>query len=328
MVTFNIGAYTLKPFNIDTKEVMDYYFSFVKIELSDYTFSANFIWLANASGFYSIINDTFCLFILNGNELSMLLPPIGKRENVNDAIVNCFEIMNTHNSHPAYSKIDYVCESLLENFVDYLEEGTVIFEILENYLVEKKLVDYVYLTDDLINLKGNAYHTKRNEINKFKKVNQNPEIEIFEPAKHIDEALALFNRWVSHRLKYLPIEEVDNFLDGINFEKNAIKSIFRYYDKLNLIGVVLKIDGVMAGFTFGEKLNENTASILVEKTDFEILGSAQFIFREFCKVLYEQYNVEFINVGDDMGFENLKKVKLSYRPSKLVPKYTIYQKQW
>jgi hypothetical protein len=29
-----------------------------------------------------------------------------------------------------------------------------------------------------------------------------------------------------------------------------------------------------------------------------------------------------------MGFENLKKVKMSYRPYKLVPKYTIYQKQW
>jgi hypothetical protein len=27
-----------------------------------------------------------------------------------------------------------------------------------------------------------------------------------------------------------------------------------------------------------------------------------------------------------MGFENLKKVKMSYRPNKLVPKYTIYQK--
>jgi hypothetical protein len=27
-----------------------------------------------------------------------------------------------------------------------------------------------------------------------------------------------------------------------------------------------------------------------------------------------------------MGFENLKKVKMSYRPKKLVPKYTIYQK--
>ncbi|MCJ7764990.1 MAG: hypothetical protein MUP09_03520 [Thiovulaceae bacterium] len=31
-------------------------------------------------------------------------------------------------------------------------------------------------------------------------------------------------------------------------------------------------------------------------------------------------------VGDNMGFEDLRKVKISYRPFKLVPKYTIYQK--
>jgi hypothetical protein len=43
-------------------------------------------------------------------------------------------------------------------------------------------------------------------------------------------------------------------------------------------------------------------------------------------MLKEHYGVTYINVGDDMGFENLRKVKMSYRPFKLVPKYTIYQK--
>jgi hypothetical protein len=68
------------------------------------------------------------------------------------------------------------------------------------------------------------------------------------------------------------------------------------------------------------------ASVIIEKTDFEVLGCAQFIFREFCKILKDKFNSEYINVGDDMGFENLKKVKMSYRPSRLIPKYTIYQK--
>jgi hypothetical protein len=43
-------------------------------------------------------------------------------------------------------------------------------------------------------------------------------------------------------------------------------------------------------------------------------------------VLRDKYSVDYINVGDDMGFENLKKVKMSYRPEKLITKYTIYQK--
>lgn len=197
---------------------------------------------------------------------------------------------------------------------------------MENFIVEKKLVDYIYLTDDLIELKGNNYHTKRNEINKFKKAYPDIAIEILDPKTHSNEIIELLNRWIANRLKYMPKDQTEQFLDGISHERFAIKRILKHYEELNLIGIVLKIGGEMAGFTVGEKLSEKTASILIEKTDFEILGSAQFIFREFCKVLKNSYNCEFINVGDDMGFENLKKVKLSYRPHKLATKYTIYQK--
>jgi len=87
------------------------------------------------------------------------------------------------------------------------------------------------------------------------------------------------------------------------------------------------MEGEVAGFTVGELICNDTASIIVEKTDFEILGSAQYIFREFCKDIKTKYpNCHWINVGDDMGFENLRKVKMSYRPAQLIPKYTIYQK--
>jgi hypothetical protein len=124
----------------------------------------------------------------------------------------------------------------------------------------------------------------------------------------------------------MPKEEVEVFMDGIYFERFAIKRLINDYNNLEIIGLVIYIDDEIKGFTVGERINENTASVIIEKTDFEILGCAQFIFREFTKILKEKYNSEYINVGDDMGFENLKKVKMSYRPKKLVPKYTIYQK--
>jgi hypothetical protein len=255
----------------------------------------------------------------------MLLPPLGKQENRDEAIVKCFELMNINNSADNLSRIDFVDESYMKDFIHDVEELE-IYEILENYLVEKKLADYVYNIDDLIELKGNNYHTKRNEINKFKKVYPNFEVELLEPKTHEDDIIELFNRWVINRMKYMPKVEIDQFLDGLNYERFAIKRLIKYFAKLELIGIVLKIDGKMAGFTIGEKLNETTSTILIEKTEFEILGSAQFIFREFCKVLKDEHKTIFINAGDDMGFENLKKVKLSYRPTQLLPKYSIYQK--
>ena len=328
MINFYVKRFNLKPFTLDAKWEMDRYLQEVVTEISDYTFASNFIWLSSSSGFYGIINNTFCLFVLNGGSLSMLLPPLGKKEFINDAIIQCFEVMNAVNEHdPAASKIDYVCESLLADFVNFLEPGTEIFEILQDYVVERKLVDYVYNIDDLIDLRGNAYQTKRNEINKFKKIYTGFTVEVLDPKAHREDSMGLFHRWVANRLKYMPKEDTEYFFDGISYESFALKRMFGQYKELGLLGIVLKINEVVAGFTIGERLNEQTASIIVEKTDFEILGSAQFIFREFCKTFKAEHGCSLVNVGDDMGFENLRKVKLSYRPTQLIPKYTIYQKQ-
>jgi hypothetical protein len=326
MSTLTIGNYTLKHFDLGAKEQMDHYLELINLDIRDYTFACNYIWLSTASGFYAIINDTFCFFILTSGELSMLLPPLGTKEKTYDAMRRCFEIMNTHNSSIQYSKIEYVHENILEGFVNYLEEGTVIYDMLKDYVIEKKLVDYIYKVDDLIELKGDPYKSKRNEINKFKKVYQNHKVEILDIEKHKDGVLQLFNKWVKDRTLYMPKEEVETFLDGIYFERFAIKRLLNDYNKLDVVGMVLYIDEQIKGFTVGEKINETTSSVILEKTDFEVLGCAQFIFREFTKYLKELYGSSYINVGDDMGFENLKKVKMSYRPDKLIPKYTIYQK--
>lgn len=326
MPNFSILDHKLLHFDMLAKEQMEHYLSLLSVDISDYTFAANYIWLANINAFYSVINDTFCLFLLSDGELSMLLPPLGKGEQVYDAMLRCFEIMNENNTMRNYSRIDYVYEPLLEGFVNYLEEGTLIYHSLEEYLIEKGLVDYVYRADDLIDLRGNAYHTKRNEINKFIKAYPDYEIVMLDSQIHGDSIEFLFNKWVSDRVKYMPKGEVAQFVSGIYQEQLAIKRMLRHYEQLNLIGIVLFISGELKGFTVGERVNQDTAAIIIEKTDFEVLGCAQFIFKEFCKILKDTFQSQYINVGDDMGFENLKKVKMSYRPAKLIPKYTIYQR--
>lgn len=326
MANLTVNKQTLKPFTLHSKPVMEKYLAKLVVDLSDYTFAANYIWLANSSGFYAVINKCFCLFVMTGGELTMLLPPLGKKKYITDAMIRCFEIMNANNSSPYYARIDYVQESMVEEFVQSTDEAESMFVMLENYIVEKKLVDYIYSVDSLIDLRGNSYHTKRTEINKFTKSYPDYVIEPLDSIKHKDEIIKLFNKWVSDRVRYMPGEEAENFLEGIHQERYAVKQMLKYYEALSLIGLVIYINGELKGFTVGERINGDTATVIIEKTDFEVLGCAQFIFREFSKMLKEHYGVAYINVGDDMGFENLRKVKMSYRPFKLVPKYTIYQK--
>jgi hypothetical protein len=326
MANLIVKKQTLKPFTLDSKSLMEKHLAKLNTDLSDYTFAANYIWLANSSGFYAIINKCFCLFVMTGGELTMLLPPLGKKKYVTDAIIKCFAIMNANNSSPYYARIDYVHGDMINEFVQSADEAESMFEMLEHYIVEKKLVDYIYSVDSLIELRGNSYHTKRTEINKFTKSYSDHTIEPLESAIHKDEIMGLFNKWVSDRVRYMPKEEAEVFLEGIHQERSAIKQMLKHFDALGLIGLVIYINGELKGFTAGERINETTATVIIEKTDFEVLGCAQYIFREFSKMLKEHYGVTYINVGDDMGFENLRKVKMSYRPFKLVPKYTIYQK--
>jgi hypothetical protein len=326
MANLQVGENSLVPFTLESKVVLEKYLSKLEVDLSDYTFAANYIWLANSSGFYAIINKCFCLFAMSGGELTMLLPPIGKKKQISDAILECFEIMNANNSSPYFSRIDYVQGAMVEEFAHTTDDADSMFVMMENYVIEKKLVDYVYEVDSLINLRGNSYHTKRTEINKFTKSYPDHTLELLDVEKHKDEIVNLFNKWVSDRVKYMPREEADAFLEGIHQERHAIKHMLKHYEQLGLIGLVIYIDGELKGFTVGEQINSDTATVIIEKTDFEILGCAQYIFREFTKILKEHYGATYINVGDDMGFENLRKVKMSYRPFKLVPKYTIYQK--
>lgn len=326
MSTLKIGEHELLAFDLSAKKVMDRYLALLDLDTSDYTFAANYLWLSNSSGFYAIIDNTFCMFLLTNGELSMLLPPVGKKGDVIHAMTACFSLMDDNNSSPIYSKIEYVDELLVSDFVNTLEEGTEIFDMLEAYIIERKLVDYIYDAVDLIELRGNSYASKRNEINKFKRIYPDYRLVVLDVALHGEGIMYLVNKWICDRMKYMPKEEADAFLEGIYAERIAVKRMLKDYNALGLTGLVMLIDGKIKGFTVGEKVNRYTASVIIEKTDFEILGCAQIIFREFVRTLAQQYGVTRINVGDDMGFENLKKVKMSYRPSKLLPKYTIYKR--
>jgi hypothetical protein len=115
----------------------------------------------------------------------------------------------------------------------------------------------------------------------------------------------------SSDLLYLQMLE-DSFL--------AQKEALGNYKKLDLVGRVVKIGRRIKGYTLGFKLNQDTFCILFEITDLTLKGISQFIFHKFAQELQP---FAFINVMDDSGLENLRKVKISYRPVKLVPSYIV-----
>lgn len=318
-----ISDYRLYPFTIDTKALFERYQHSLQIPISDYSFTNNIIWLSRMSAFYQIIEECFCLFSLNGNCLTMLLPPLGDRSRQARALEVCFEIMDSHNPSPYFSVVEYVYKDFLEVLdtegQNLMEEEGGVESARSPWLVERALPDYIYSTEDLIQLKGNPYKTKRGEINQFRRAYPNHRLEVLGP-QHWEGIRALVETWLKNRLKYLAGEAIGDFFYTVEMERKAIERAIKHYDQLDLQGLCLFIDDRLEGFTIGERITSSVASILVEKTNFAVLGSAQYLFHEFAKVYHDCI---YINVGDDLGLENLRKVKMSYRPVLFGEKFTL-----
>ena len=172
----------------------------------------------------------------------------------------------------------------------------------------KKFPDYIYLTKDLIELKGNKYKHKRSAYNYFSK-HYKFQYVTYKPAMKT-QCLKLFSKWATRRKKKFNDPYYHQLL---NDSFIAHKTTMENYRKLGLTGRVIKIKKKASGYTFGFELTKDMFCILFEVCDLKFKGISEFIFREFCKEL-SQY--KYINTMDDSGLENLRQAKLLYRPIK------------
>ncbi len=171
--------------------------------------------------------------------------------------------------------------------------------------------DYLYRSSDLIHLEGRKYHSKRNFINTF---NQDYEYNYREiKPENVKECLDFQEAWC----RYHRCEE-DMGLMG---EWSAVRRALQHLGELNLRGGIIVVDGKVQAYTLGEKLNEETAVIHIEKAHPEMRGLYTVINQQFCQHTWA--DVPFINREQDLGDEGLRAAKLSYHPTRMIEKFTV-----
>jgi hypothetical protein len=103
--------------------------------------------------------------------------------------------------------------------------------------------------------------------------------------------------------------------------RSAHKKAMDRFADLGLAGRIVIVDNKTSAYTFGYPLDNSIFVVLLEVADLKIKGLSQFIFRRFCE---ELDGYKYINAMDDSGLENLKKVKMSYRPVKIERTYCVH----
>jgi hypothetical protein len=175
--------------------------------------------------------------------------------------------------------------------------------------------DYVYRTEDLIQLKGNRYARKRNLIHQFMReyAHQNRvKVEDLRPA-NLDECLAFLEHWCTQR-------QCDQD-EGLACEKRALIHTLIHMEILECAGIVVRIGGEVNAFAIMSRLNEKTGVLHFEKAFSNIRGLYQFLDNECAKRLFSQH--EFINKESDMNIAELAQSKKSYHPVQRIKSYCL-----
>jgi hypothetical protein len=176
--------------------------------------------------------------------------------------------------------------------------------------LDRNNCDYVYLSSDLINLRGKKYDGKRNRIRKFIRHHDYEYVKL--RPEQLKNCSRLFEEWLKEK----------TFKDWVErAQRETLREALDNFEALGLAGGAILINDKIEAFSIGEELNSDTAVIHFEIVNPKYEGLSQLINQEFIKNEWADY--KFINREQDLGLPGLRMAKLSYHPHHLVNKYHV-----
>ncbi len=292
--------FEIKPVTLDDKELFDRYFEQNNSINSEYTFTNMFMWQKSYNIRYALIEDMLCIFSRHGSSAETVNFPLGDGD-VKPVIKALFEYFEDLNQKPlirlyGQADIDKLNNAFPDTFV---------------LTMDRNSFDYVYKIEDLIELKGSAYHAKKNHINRF--IANYPSYEYINiTPDNINLCYDMFERWCEAKADTVP---------GIDEQRLAVGKLFDNFTQLNVQGGGILVDGRMVAFSIGEPLNrqESVVVIHLEHADTNFQGSFPLINQQF--LINQWSGFEYVNREEDMGLPGLRRAKKSYKPCLMVKKY-------
>lgn len=176
---------------------------------------------------------------------------------------------------------------------------------------DRDWAEYLYDSQPLATLEGAGLKQKRKEARQcWKTLGDRLTIEPL-CAAHADEVLAFQRTWMAAH----DAAGEDASLAG---EDRAIAVALEHFDALGLSGIVARIDGAVAGYSYGCPVGCDTYDILVQKA-----SAQRFLYRvvfQECVCRCAQ-GFRYVNAEEDIGIPGLRALKLSYHPALLLEKY-------
>ena len=251
---------------------------------------------------FAILDEMLCVRSLNKltNEITYFMP-VGNC--CNKDLINRF-VEDSRSKGYKMNIIVNDCCSFLKDYPDFTAQPS------------RDFYDYVYLREDLAELKGRKYQAKRNHINQITR-QQYEIIELSESnfCEFFSAQMLLLNEAKSRNPEYANDYEQEN---------RVINYLMMNFRELDVIGLAIRTEGKLTAFSLGSPINSDTFDVHIEKA-IRDNGTFALINREMARRIPSRFT--YLNREEDLGIEGLRKSKLSYHPFKMIEKCFATLKQ-
>lgn len=288
---------TFYPITLTDKKLITSYIIPSYAQDCDFSFTNLCGWHFMNESSYAIIKNQLIIRFTNenGQHEYLILPGQDNIIQIVDELEECAQREGT----------PLVIRGILPETKEVLEQY---YPTLFEYYTDRDYFDYIYLRQELVELKGKNYQPKRNHVNKFKKEYEYTYFPL--TPEWIPECIAFEADWcIKHG--YMENENIKN-------ERRALTFSLNHYDQLDLTGGLIHVHNKIVAFTFGSPINHNTFGVHFEKADINIDGAYNIINQEFSSRLPQQYT--YLNREEDLGIPGLRQAKQSYHPALLLEK--------
>ena len=297
--------------SIDNREILEQYLNGYEYKTSGLSFSAQYMWRDinkfswDMMGEYMCISGISHLELEDGIELPFMFPPLTAtgeydKDALRETIYKAKEHFEKKGQPFSLRLVPFHVMEIIKEAVPEM-----------HFIDDRPNYDYIYLTQELIDLKGKAFHSKKNHLNYFKKTYEYEYVEL--TSDMADDAMRFISDF--NKRKEVPAHE----MEMLKMEEQAMEDVFKNIEAVGYSAGAILIDGNIEALAIGGKLGKKTITEHVEKANVEFRGLYQAINNEFCRNVAAK--AKYINREEDMGIPNLRKAKLSYKPVKLIEKY-------
>ena len=269
--------------------------------VADTVFTNLFIWRSYYRPVWAEAHGCLCLIARPEGEEAFGLAPLGGGDHL-AALDFTLEHLWTLTGAPRFKRVP---EALTEE----IQAAGRPYDLVH----DRDNDDYVYLAEQLRTLSGRRLHQKKNHYNSFVSHNQFECLPITEEL--VPDLLAVQEGWLAIK------EEQNMSLNHLRHEVESVHELLRHFKELDQLGLAIRINGRIEGFTMGEIMSPDTVLVHLEKANSEIRGLFVALSMHFCRELPPE--IVYVNREQDLGLPGLRHSKESLKPDHMRRKFIV-----